>query len=495
MSRITDIEISNTSTENVLTPFREILPNDTFNDWRRKTNGLNSIIEQFAEGVNDSTITVTTSNGLTGAGDFTLNQDADKNINLAVDTNVIATRTLVSESVGTGVITLLPGTGISITGDKNINLNGNSNKTITINRKPDSESDIFDIVGYTGELFQTAYFTGASGKAEFSLQDQPGFQDPTSPFEHKPITTRPGGFIVTIDGVYQIPGDNGELNQAPDEGAYWIRDNGDDTYDLVFVEAPPAGSKICISSVIAYNDKLGVNNSTISLSGTGAISGGGSFDLNQEGNEALPSFNLNIDLGFLTQTDGILSLSNLSPKRVLGNLFGSVEKPGQVEVDSKEDSLSSSDIRLATSAAIRNYVDTALSDRGDTALEVVVQNMRLGLSALPYSNLDYRMYANNIVFGMHVVTFYYNSAPNTRIENFQFALKDVNGNIRSNVYPGSVTVVGTGLAAPGVQRYFSINPNLTLNSGLLDLQQYRFEIVSGFPIITSIAQNTPNTLS
>lgn len=370
MSLITDIEISNTSTENVLTPFREILPTDTFNDWRRKTNGLNSIIEQFAEGVNDSTITITTSNGLSGTGNFTLNQDTNKNINLAVDTNVIASRTFVSESVGTGVVTLQAGVGITMVGDTNIDLNANGNKTITINSN--ATADITEIIGYSGELFQTAYFTGASDVNEFSLQDQPGFQDPTSPFEHKPITTRPGGFIVTIDGIYQIPGDNGELNQAPQEGAYWIRNNGDDTYDLVFVEAPPAGSKICISSVISYNDKLGVNNSTITLSGTGAISGGGSFDLNQEGAETLPSFTLNIDTGLLTQDGGTLSLLNLSPKRVLGNLSTSSAKPNQVQVDSVTDGLTANDTHLATSAAIKDYVDTqvtgSLTENGWTKL-------------------------------------------------------------------------------------------------------------------------------
>ena len=356
MSLLTNITIDNTDTENVLAPFQDILPTDTFNDWRRKTNGLKLLLDEFAEGVNDSTITITTSNGLTGASNFTLNQATTENINLAVDTNVIATKSFVSDSVGTGVVTLQPGVGITIVGDRNIDLNANSNKTITINS--DATADITDIVGYTGELFQTAYFTGANGVTEFSLQDQPGFQDPISPFEHKPITTRPGGFIVTIDGVYQIPGDNGELNQAPDEGAYWIRDNGDDTYDLVFVEAPPADSKICISSVISYNDKLGVNNSTITLSGTGAISGGGSFDLNQEAAETLPSFTLNIDTGLLTQAGGNLTLSNFTAKRVLGNLGTSSAKPSQITVDAAAGGLTANDNHLATSAAIKDYVDS-----------------------------------------------------------------------------------------------------------------------------------------
>lgn len=363
MSLLTDIKISNTSTENVLTPFIEILPNDTFNNWRRKTNGLNSIIEQFAEGVNDSTITVTTSNGLTGAGDFTLNQDTNKNINLAVDTTVIASKTFVSNAVGNGTVSFVAGNGIKITGGASFNLNDSGNKQINISFDTAENLDLASIIE-EADLHQWAVFTGDGVKTKFDLASQEGFEHPSvESAEPGPQSSEASAYIVTIDGVYQIPERPNRLRDSDNDGffdspsvfaSYYIDGN-----DLVFYVAPPASSKISISSVISYNPTQDIENATIGLEGVSgsAITGGGTFNLNQSTDETI-SFNLNIDLGLLTQTGGILSLSNLSPKRVLGNLFGSEGKPGPVEVDSKEDSLSSSDMHLATSAAIKDYVDT-----------------------------------------------------------------------------------------------------------------------------------------
>jgi hypothetical protein len=342
--------------ENVFGPYQNILKSDTFNEWRRKTNGLNELIKSVAEGVSDQTITIETDTGLLGGGFFTLNDDDSKYINIELDETIVATRSFVSESVGKGVITLQAGPGVSIDGNRNIDLNSNQNRTITINS--DATADIADIVGYTGELFQTAYFTGNGSDTDFSLDDQPGFQNPTPPGGAGPITTRPGGYIVTIDGVYQIPGDNGEVNNQPtSNGAYWIRDNGDSTYELVFISAPPNGSKICISSVISYNDKLGVNNSTISIGSTGAISGGGSFDLNQQENESLVDISLNIDAGLLSQANRTLTLADLSSKHVLGNLGSVSAPPTQVTVDTSITD-SSSDTHLVTAKGVKDYVDT-----------------------------------------------------------------------------------------------------------------------------------------
>lgn len=366
MSRITDIEISNTSTENVLTPFREILPTDTFNDWRRKTNGLNSIIEQFAEGVNDSTITVTTSNGLTGASDFTLNQDADKNINLAVDTTVIASKTFVSNAVGNGTVSFVAGNGIKITGGASFNLNDGENKQINISFAPSENFDLATIIDGAideADLHQWAVFIGDGDRTNFDLASQEGFEHPSvESAEPGPQSSEASAYIVTIDGVYQIPerpnrlrdSDGGGFFDSPSVFAsYYIDGN-----NLVFYVAPPASSKISISSVISYNPTQDINVATIGLEGVSesAITGGGTFNLNQSTDETI-SFGLNIDEGLLTQTGGILSLSNLSPKLVLGNLSPTEEKPGRVEVDSATDGLTANDTRLATSAAIKNYVD------------------------------------------------------------------------------------------------------------------------------------------
>jgi len=84
MAKLDNI-IINATTVDVIAPYKTISKSDTFNDWRRKTNGLNELIKSVAEGVSDETIIIQTENGLQGGGTFTLNDNVGKVINIALE--------------------------------------------------------------------------------------------------------------------------------------------------------------------------------------------------------------------------------------------------------------------------------------------------------------------------------------------------------------------------------------------------------------------------
>ena len=350
MARLDNITIT-TENDDVLGPYQNILKSDTFNDWRRKTNGLNELIKSVAEGVSDQTITIQTDTGLLGGGSFTLNDDYNKIINIGLDETIVATKSFVSSEIGAGILTFIGGSGISLSGDTNISLNDSDNRSITIDAN--ANFDITDVIQYNDELYQTGYFDGDGTTTTWNLSDGtdfPGFQDPTSPYDHGPVTQRANGYIVTIDGVYQQPGDNGASSTF---GSYYI--SGD---NLIFFEAPPNGAKCCISSVIGYNPSSGINDSTIKVTTTNGLKGGGEFTLNQDNDEQL-DLEINYDSGTfaINNSNKQLEFAEISQKKVLGNLGTAAAKPTQVTVDTAIND-SSSDSRLVTAKAVKDYADS-----------------------------------------------------------------------------------------------------------------------------------------
>jgi hypothetical protein len=340
-----------TKNDDVLGPYQNILKSDTFNDWRRKTNGLNELIKSVAEGISDQTITIQTDRGLQGGDSFTLNDNDDKVINIALDETFVATRSFVSESVGAGYVTFIGGSGISLSGNTTFSLNEADNQSITI--EANADFDITDVIQYNDELYQTGYFDGDGTTTTWDLSngtDFPGFQDPTSPYDHGPVTQRANGYIVTIDGVYQQPGDNDASSTV---GSYYI--SGD---NLIFFVAPPNGSKCCISSVIGYNPSSGINDSTITVTARNGLQGGGTFTLNQINNESL-KLSIIYDSGTFAINNGNkqLEFAQISEKKVLGNLGVAADKPAPVDVDTSIND-SSSDSHLVTAKAVKDYADS-----------------------------------------------------------------------------------------------------------------------------------------